>query len=269
MSKRELNFIAAPVLMLILLLATASCSSEPQAQQSNMDVVQKSDYSLLVFSKTAGYRHASIEPGQEAITGLGQKYGFSVTFTEDSDYAASDEINNFNAILFLNTTGTLFTENQRSVIENYIRSGGGYAGVHSAADTEYDWPWYEGLVGAYFDNHPGNPNVRNAFVEVVNSDHPATTQLPEVWEREDEWYNYRSFNSDIQVLLKLDTHSYEGSDHPGNHPISWYREYDGGRSFYTGLGHTSESYTDSLFIEHLMGGILYAMGLSSTDELNP
>lgn len=269
MIQTNFNLIAASILLFSLLIISTGCTNEPQAQQSGQDELHQNEYALLVFTKTAGFRHASIEPGIETVRDLGEEYGFSVVETEDSDYVASDEINNFDAILFLNTTGTLFTENQRSVIENYIRSGGGYAGVHSAADTEYDWPWYEGLVGAYFDNHPGNPNVRNAVIEVVNSEHPATTLLPEQWEREDEWYNYRSFNDEIQVLLKLDTGSYEGSDHPGNHPIAWYREYDGGNSFYTGLGHTSESYTDSLFIDHLMGGILYAMGLSSTDQLKP
>ena len=222
-----------------------------------------STHSLLVFSKTTGFRHESIEAGIEALKKLGTRHELSLTFTESSEYVGSDSLFTYDAILFLNTTGTLFTDKERSHIKRFIQSGGGFVGVHSAADTEYEWPWYEGLVGAYFDNHPNNPNVRDAVIMVADTDHPALNGLPERWERADEWYNYRSFNEDLHILLELDTDSYEGSNHPGNHPIAWYHDYDGGRSFYTGLGHTEESYRDSLFLNHLTGGILYAMGEDS------
>ena len=228
-----------------------------------------STHSLLVFSKTTGFRHESIEAGIEALKKLGPRHELSLKFTESSGYVGSDSLFTHDAILFLNTTGTLFTDKERSYLKRFIQAGGGFVGVHSAADTEYDWPWYEGLVGAYFDNHPNNPNVREAAIMVSDEDHPALNGLPQRWEREDEWYNYRSFKESLQILLKLDTDSYEGSDHPGNHPIAWYREYDGGRSFYTGLGHTEESYSDPLFLNHLMGGILYALGADGPVGNNP
>lgn len=263
------NLVASWLLAPLMLASVAACTDAQDQNQTSAFNASNSMYSLLVFSKTTGYRHESIEAGIEALKKLGAEHELSLTFTESSEYVGSDSLFRYDAILFLNTTGTLFTDDERSYVKRFIQSGGGYVGVHSAADTEYDWPWYEGLVGAYFDNHPNNPNVRDALIMVSDTDHPALNGLPERWERADEWYNYRSFNENLQILMKLDTNSYEGSDHPGNHPISWYREYDGGRSFYTGLGHTEESYSDTLFLNHLMGGILYALGADGSIENNP
>lgn len=254
--------------LLLLIIIFGSCSGQSQSQSDKDAGYTELNYSVLVFTKTTGFRHASIDDGIEALLKLGQENGFSVAITEDSDSFASDELAAYDAVIFLNTTGTLFTAEQRIVLQEYIQSGGGFVGVHSATDTEYDWPWYGELVGAYFDNHPNNPNVREAVIDVADRDHQATRNLPERWERHDEWYNFKNFNENIRVLMKLDTDSYEGSDHPGNHPVAWYREFDGGRSFYTALGHTEESYKDSLFLNHLMGGILYAMRLENKDDLN-
>jgi cytochrome c len=145
-------------------------------------------------------------------------------------------------------------------MEGYIKGGGGFVGVHAAADTEYEWPWYNKLVGAYFKSHPNNPNVRKAVIDVVDKNHRATASLPEKWERSDEWYNYKDINPALKVLAKLDEKSYEGGENADNHPIIWYHEYDGGRAFYTGGGHTEESFSDPVFMQHLLGGIEYAMG---------
>ena len=212
---------------------------------------------LLVFSKTEGWRHQSIEAGQQAIKTLGKDNSVGVTVTEDASMFNPDTLQQYSAVIFLNTTGTVFNDAQRSAFETYIRNGGGYVGVHSAADTEYDWPWYGNLMGAYFENHP--PGTPNADVLLEDSNHPSTSMLPDVWNRDDEWYNYQGFSDHINVLLSLDTDSYEGSDHAGNHPIAWYHEFDGGRAFYTGMGHTEASYSNELYLEHLWGGILYAM----------
>lgn len=212
---------------------------------------------LLVFSKTEGWRHQSIEAGQQAIKTLGKDNSVGVTVTENASMFNPDTLQQYSAVIFLNTTGTVFNDAQRSAFETYIRNGGGYVGVHSAADTEYDWPWYGNLMGAYFENHP--PGTPNADVLLEDSNHPSTSMLPDVWNRDDEWYNYQGFSDHINVLLSLDTDSYEGSDHAGNHPIAWYHEFDGGRAFYTGMGHTEASYSNELYLEHLWGGILYAM----------
>ncbi|MCH8557818.1 MAG: ThuA domain-containing protein [Balneolia bacterium] len=215
---------------------------------------------LLIFSKTSGWRHDSIEAGIEAVGRLAGEHEVGATATEDADYFTPENLEKYDAVVFLNTTQTVFDEQHRRAFNQFIQNGGGFAGVHSASDTEYDWPWYHGLVGAYFDNHPNDPNVRNAVIDVVNPHHASTEILPERWQRDDEWYNFQSFNEGLNVLLKLDTDSYQGSDHPGNHPVAWYHEYDGGRAFYTALGHTKESFSEDLFLQHLWGGIEYAMG---------
>lgn len=221
--------------------------------------------SVLLFTKTEGWRHASIESGAMAVKKLGEENGFSVTWTEDSYSFSEENLANYDAVVFLNTTLDVLNDEQQDVFENYIQSGGGFVGMHAAADTEYDWPWYGDLVGGWFNSHPSNPNVRDATVLLVDGDHPATDHLPAEWNRADEWYNYKYFNEDTNTLLELDTNSYEGSEHPGDHPIAWYHEYDGGRAFYTGLGHTSESFSEEAYLQHILGGIQYAMGVADAE----
>lgn len=221
--------------------------------------VMENDITVLIFSKTAGWRHDSIEAGWEAIKELGSKNSFKTVFTEDATHFNTEYLSEFDTVIFLNTTGSVFNEDQRNVFREFIRMGGGFVGVHSASDTEKEWPWFGQLVGAYFDNHPSDPGVREAVIKVVDSSHLSTEFLSEQWIRNDEWYNFRVIYEGINVLLKLDTNSYQGSEHPGNHPIAWYHEFDGGRSFYTALGHTEESYSEELFLKHLLGGILYTI----------
>ena len=156
-------------------------------------------------------------------------------------------------------------EAEQGELEQFIRDGGGFVGIHAAADTEYEWPWYGKLVGAYFNGHPNDPNVREATLRIVDDQHPATEPLPQDWTRSDEWYNYKNINPENEVLINLDESTYEGGTNGESHPISWYKEYDGGRAFFTGLGHTVESYTDSLFLAHLAGGIQYAIGASTPE----
>jgi type 1 glutamine amidotransferase len=250
------KYFIATILCFSALLLTY-CSADGQTNMTTpTDSIQNQER-LLVFSKTEGWRHQSIEAGQQAIKTLGKDNSVGVTVTENASMFNPDTLQQYSAVIFLNTTGTVFNDAQRSAFETYIRNGGGYVGVHSAADTEYDWPWYGNLMGAYFENHP--PGTPNADVLLEDSNHPSTSMLPDVWNRDDEWYNYQGFSDHINVLLSLDTDSYEGSDHAGNHPIAWYHEFDGGRAFYTGMGHTEASYSNELYLEHLWGGILYAM----------
>ena len=218
---------------------------------------------VLVFSKTAGYRHESIEPGIAAVQKLGKEHGFQVEATEDAK-VFTDKLKDTDVVVFLNTTGDILDEAQQQQLEQFVQAGGGFVGVHSAADTEYDWPWYGKLVGAYFNGHPNDPNVREATLHIVDHDHPATESLPDDWTRSDEWYNYKTINADNKVLIKLDESTYEGGTNGENHPASWYKEYDGGRAFYTGLGHTVESYSDPQYLDHLLGGIQYAIGVDTS-----
>jgi type 1 glutamine amidotransferase len=155
------------------------------------------------------------------------------------------------------TTGDVLDDSQQAAFERYIQAGNGFVGVHSATDTEYDWAWYGGLVGAYFASHP---DIQTAAVQREDSTHPSTVSLPDLWVRTDEWYNFQTNprdNGDIHVLASLDEASYAGG-RMGDHPIAWYRSYDGGRAWYTAGGHTSESYAEPLFLAHLQGGIEYA-----------
>ncbi|WPP50206.1 ThuA domain-containing protein [Catalinimonas niigatensis] len=246
----------------VVACSSASSTEEPAADSQGASMAQD-EPKVLVFSKTNGFRHESIEPGIEAIQKLGQENNFSVDTSEDSTVFTQDNLSDYAAVVFLNTTGDILNEEQQSAMEQYIQNGGGYVGIHSAADTEYEWPWYGKLVGAYFDGHPGNPNVREATLHVVDANHPSTKPLPKDWVHSDEWYNYKDINTEQNKdLIMLDETTYEGGTNGDYHPISWYKDFDGGRAFYTGSGHTDESFTDSMFLQHLMGGLNYAMGNS-------
>lgn len=212
---------------------------------------------IMVFSKTAGFRHGSIESGIEALKKLGLENHFKVVATENDAYFTEDSLKQYAAVVFLNTTGDVLDDVQQADFERYIQAGGGFVGVHAATDTENDWPWYNKLVGAYFTNHP---KIQRATLNILDKNHPATKMLDQTWEKEDEWYNFRDIYPEIHVLINIDEDSYEGGANGDDHPISWYHDYDGGRAFYTGMGHTGESYKDPTFLNHLLGGIIYAMG---------
>jgi type 1 glutamine amidotransferase len=214
---------------------------------------------LLIFSKTSGYRHPAIEPAINAIEKLASTHDFEVESTEDAKRFNDVDLARFDAVCFLMTTGDVLNADEQQAFEHFIHSGGGFCGVHSASDTEYDWPWYGELVGAYFQDHP---RVQTARIQVEEDSHPSTAHLNETWTKTDEWYNFRSPPPEsATVLLRLDESSYKGGT-MGEHPIAWFRAFDGGRSFYTGLGHTPESYQDPTFLGHLLGGLQYALDLN-------
>lgn len=222
------------------------------------------DPKVLIFSKTAGYHHASIPAGIAAIQKLGAENGFAVDTTTNSELFTDENLKQYSTVIFLSTTADVLNHYQEAEFERYIQSGGGFVGIHAAADTEYEWGWYNRLVGGYFADHPGindpNPNVQSGQITVVDASNASTSFLPNPWERTDEWYSYKKMNPDVKVLLTLDENSYKGGMDMGEHPIAWYHDYDGGRAFYTGSGHTNESFTEELFLKHLLAGIQYAIG---------
>ncbi|MFL5487167.1 MAG: ThuA domain-containing protein [Gemmatimonadaceae bacterium] len=220
---------------------------------------------VLVFSKTAGYRHSSIGVGLAAIRKLGQENGFSVDATENAGTFTSKNLARYRAVVFLNTTGDVLDNAQQDDFERFIQAGGGYVGVHSATDTEYDWPWYGRLAGAWFNGHPNNPNVRTATFRVLDKNHVSTQGFPDTWVREDEFYNFKSIDPTIHVLVDIDEKSYEGGTNGDHHPMSWYHDFDGGRAWYTNMGHTEATFSDSLFLRHLLGGLRYAIGTGNVD----
>lgn len=215
---------------------------------------------ILAFSKTEGFRHESISNALAALEALGNEHGFTVVATEDADAFNQSNLSSFAAVVFVMTTGDVLNVNQQSAFEGYIQAGGGFVGIHSASDTEYDWPWYGQLVGAYFASHP---DQQSATLVVEDDSHPSTRGLPETFERFDEWYNFKvSPRGTVNVLLTIDESTYNGGGMGDDHPIAWYHQFDGGRSWYTALGHTGDSYSEPLFLDHLLGGILYAMALT-------
>jgi len=220
---------------------------------------------VLVFSKTAGFRHSSIGVGLAAIRKLGQENQFSVDATEDAGAFTSKNLARYRAVVWLNTTGDVLDAAQQDDFERYIQAGGGYVGIHSATDTEYDWPWYGRLAGAWFNGHPGNPNVRKATYRILDKSHPSTVGMPDTWDREDEFYNFKSIDPTIHVLIEIDEKSYEGGTNGDHHPMSWYHDFDGGRAWYTNMGHTEATYSEPLFLRHLLGGLRYAMGTGKID----
>ena len=210
---------------------------------------------VMVFSKTAGYRHLSIPDGIAAIRQLGAANGFGVTATEDASAFRTADLARYQAVVWLSTSGDLLDDDQRAAFQSYLGGGGGYVGVHAAADTEYDWPWYGRLVGAYFASHP---EIQTATVRLEDRGSASTAHLPAMWSRTDEWYNYRTNpRANVTVLASVVESSYTGGT-MGDHPIAWWQNYGGGRSWYTGMGHTRESYADPDFTRMLLGGIRIA-----------
>jgi type 1 glutamine amidotransferase len=216
---------------------------------------------LLVFSKTAGFYHKSIPVGKAAIQKLGMEHGFDVDTTTNAAHFTKENLQQYAAVMFLNTTGDVLNNEQQQAFEQFINNGKGFVGVHAATDTEYEWPWYGNLVGAYFSDHP---EQQEATLHVLNQNTIATKHLPSEWKRKDEWYNFKWMTKEnVNVLISIDETSYNaGKGKMGKtHPMAWYHDFNGGRSFYTELGHTDESYAEPMYLQHLLGGIQYAMGL--------
>ncbi|MFK7845228.1 MAG: ThuA domain-containing protein [Rhodothermales bacterium] len=261
-------------LALALLCFAGACSStEPNLMELPPPTFEDSEpaqeaknnlYDVLVFSKTTGFRHRSIEVGVDAVKKLGAVNNFSVDATEDGAWFTAENLQKYEVVVFMNTNGVdVLDASQKAAFKAYIQQGGNYVGVHSASATAYEWPWYGQLVGAYFDDHP---QIQTAEVLVLDQLHPSTAHLPARWERNDEWYNYRTNPfGHVHVLAAVNEKSYEGGTMDHNHPIVWAHEFDGGRSWYTGLGHTEEAYQDADFLQHLLGGISWAAGQAEGD----
>ena len=240
--------------LLALLLLLGGCAGSGPAAS---DAAPR----LLVFSKTGGWVHDSIPAAVEAVRELGEAGGFAVDATDDAAVFSDDGLEGYDAVVFLLTSGDVLDAEQEAAMERFVRAGGGFAGVHSASDTEYEWPFYGDLVGAYFAEHPP---VQPGEVDVV-ADHPSTAPLPERWTWTDEWYAFRERPEGVRVLLAVDESTYEGGTMGDDHPVAWCHEALGGRAWYTALGHRAEGYADDTFRAHLLGGLRYVAGLADGD----
>jgi type 1 glutamine amidotransferase len=222
-------------------------------------------FNVLVFSKTAGWHHKSINAGMTALEKMAANHHFTLDWQEDASHFNSKNLAKFDVVLFLQTTGDVLNDEQQKALEQFIQSGKGFVGVHSASDTEYDWPWYGKLVGRQFKIHP---QIQTARLSVIDSQFPGLEYFPESSLWTEEWYDFgKELSPNLHYLLSVDESTYDPKAEWGDnkslgmgkfHPIAWYQNYDGGRSFYTGLGHMGVSYENKAFIEHLYGGIYWA-----------
>lgn len=213
---------------------------------------------LLVFSKTAGFRHTSIPAAITAVQAIGISNGFTTEATENAAIFNAADLARFDAVVFLLTTGDILDSAQQVAMENFVAAGGGWVGVHSAADTEYDWPWYGALLGAYFKSHPA---VQLASVTPVFAAHPATSWMSGPVMRIDEWYDFLAAPVGVTVLLTVDEATYTGGTMGAPHPIAWFHTNSGARAFYTAMGHTEASYGEPVFLQHLAGGLRWVLGI--------
>lgn len=212
---------------------------------------------VLAFTRTTGFRHGSIEAAVAALTVIATERAWRLERTEDP--ARLGDLFGVEVLVFLSTTGDVVGPAEETEIERFVREGGGWVGIHAASDTEYDWPFYATLVGAYFDRHPA---IQPATIRVEQAMHPATSHLTDPWMRTDEWYDFRaSPRGAVDVLLTLDESSYTGGEMGADHPIAWSHTIDAGRAFYTGLGHTDEAWSEPAFLDHVEGAITWAARL--------
>lgn len=227
---------------------------------SLFQIVSSQEKYVLIFTKTEGFRHNSISKGVETLSELLHENKIKFQHTENSLYFNQDSLQKFDAVIFLNTTGDILNSEQEKAFEEFYKSGKGFMGIHSATDTEYDWQWYGDLAGGYFSSHP---EIQQAKINVMDKTHVSTKHLNEIWLHEDEWYNFKEIHPEIKILMLVDESTYTGGNMGDIHPVAWYKEFEGGRMFYTALGHTSESYDDPDFQRHLLGGALYVLGLNN------
>ncbi|MFW6370122.1 MAG: ThuA domain-containing protein [Bacteroidota bacterium] len=217
---------------------------------------------LLVFSKTAGFRHESLASGIKMLYQLAPSQNWVVTATEDASVFNDDFLGNIDVVVFLNPSGDALTEAQQAAFEKFMKKGKGMVGIHSAADFEYEWPFYGELIGGYFKNHPPS---QQATVVFENFDHPAMEPFRgmESYTTFDEWYTFKSNpRPNVNVLATLDESSIKKYDNDdwrmGDHPLIWWKETSGMRSFYTGFGHTHEAFQDQLIVDHIKNAINWA-----------
>ena len=223
-------------------------------------------FKALLFTKTDGWHHDSINAGVTAIQQLAKLHDFEVFWTEDASRWCNDkELEKYKVVIFLLTTGNVLDDQQQAAFERYIRKGGGFVGIHSASDTEYDWPWYNKMVGYMFHIHPA---VQTATLQVQDYNFPGMDRFAKRFLFTDEWYEFGPPKTGgLKFLLSLDEKTYKpaadwgakkGSGMGDFHPIAWYQPYDGGRAFYTALGHLPATYSDPNFMHHIYGGIYWA-----------
>ena len=247
----------------VLMLFIVCAFSLGAIAQTDKKAPEQKKMNVLVFSKTVGFRHTSIPAGIKAITVLAQQKGWVVTATEDPTLFTDDFLSRFDVAVFLNPTMNILDENQEKAFTAFIKSGKGFVGIHAAADCEYDWKWYGELNGAFFKTHPP---YQQATINIESTNHPAMKPFVgmKTFTIEDEWYSFKENpRGKVTVLASLDETSIkklpkDDAWKMGDHPIIWYREFEGARSFYTGFGHGDTSFENTAVQQHLYYAIEWA-----------
>jgi uncharacterized protein len=230
---------------------------------SNFLVAQQ--FKVLLFTRTNGWHHESIKDGVDAVRALAEKHDFVAEWQENPDWFNDEQLKNYDAIIFLNTTGDILNASQQLAMEKFIKSGKGFVGIHSASDTEYDWEWYTKLVGRMFKIHPKN---QTAYLKILSRRFPGLEDMHDRQMWTDEWYEFgEEKQKGLNYIISVDESTYDPNVQWGDkigkpmgdlHPIAWYHEYDGGRSFYSALGHLPAVFHDAKYLTHLYGGIYWA-----------
>jgi type 1 glutamine amidotransferase len=235
---------------------------------------QTTDKKVLIYTKNGeGYVHDNINKSVVALKKICNDLRISYVVSDDPSVYTADFDKKFDAVIFSNTNNEAFdTDEQRKIFQKFIRDGGGFVGIHSACGSERDWPWFSAMVGAKFVRHPA---FQPFDIKVLNRKHASTSFLPDTWSWKDECYFMNQINPDINVLLAADLKTIDDPEmdtYPGNtfgdlFPLAWYHEYDGGREFFTALGHDKKHYKDKNFIQHIKGGIVWVLELKEDRNL--
>ena len=246
------------LLLISFLMINVACSAQ-EKQEFDKSI------NILVFTKTSGYRHASISSGLKMLSDQSKNQNWVITATEDASLLRDDFLSHFDVAVFLNPTGDAICDKGQAAFEKFMKSGKGFVGIHAAADFEYDWEFYGNLVGGYFLSHPP---AQKATVIFENFDHPAMKPFKgmKTYTTVDEWYAYKKNpRPNVNVLARLDESTIKKGRQDknekwrmGDHPLIWWNDKDGIRSFYTVFGHTHEAFQDKLIIEHITNAINWA-----------
>ena len=232
---------------------------------ANIVMLRGEQFQVLLFTEAEGYHHQSIADGVQAMRKLSEKHNFGLHWTENSKIFSDSSLYNYDVVVFLNTGGNVLTKEEQKGLQKFYRKGNGFVGIHGAAATELEWNWFGKLIGRRFIIHP---TIQTAKVNIKGEGFPATYHLPDKMLWTEEWYEFGpELSNNLKYLITVDETTYnpkaKWEDKKGDgmgkfHPIAWYQKFEGGRAFYTGLGHIGVAFRDRVFLEHIYGGIYWS-----------
>ena len=251
-------------IVVIILLTLLGCSTSKHSAESAEKKIDWKTVRVLVYTKNGkGYVHDNIASGVASIRALGTRHGFGVDVSDNPADFTDANLQQYSALIFNNTNNNVFDNDaQKLALMRYVQAGGGFVGLHSATGTERSWPWFKRLIGASFQRHARHQPFTDI---VIDKNNPSTSFLPAAWEQDDECYFFKEVNPDLHVLLAHDLSSLkDDKDKPdfygASSPSAWCHSFDGGRQWYTSLGHDSTTYFKPAFQQHILGGIAWVIG---------